>query len=133
MYCHIFMNHSVLCTLFNLSRGDLEQANAPELLYYGDKTTRQFRRCCVADQAAGLRSCRKMAQAFTVYKYAFAADSGPPFDGCLGTLYLDVCSASTVINDTFRLLQCESKKGCHPIHGYNFVNSSSICKILSLL
>jgi len=27
----------------------------------------------------------------------------------------------------------ESKKGCHPIHGYNFVNSSSICKILSLL
>ena len=20
-------------------------------------------------------------------------------------------------------LQCESKKGCHPIHGYNFVNS----------
>jgi len=104
MYCHIFMNHSVLCTLFNLSRGDLEQANAPELLYYGDKTTRQFRRCCVADQAAGLRSCRKMAHAFTVYKYAFAADSGPPFDGCLDTLYSDVCSASTVINDTFGLL-----------------------------
>ena len=25
------------------------------------------------------------------------------------------------------------KKGCHPNHGYNFVNSSSICKILSLL
>jgi len=21
------------------------------------------------------------------------------------------------------VLQCESKKGCHPIHGYNFVNS----------
>ena len=28
---------------------------------------------------------------------------------------------------------CESKKGCHPNHGYNFVNSWSICKILSLL
>jgi len=27
----------------------------------------------------------------------------------------------------------ESKKGCHPNHGYNFVNSWSICKILSLL
>jgi len=27
----------------------------------------------------------------------------------------------------------QSKKGCHPNHGYNFVNSSSICKILSLL
>ena len=25
------------------------------------------------------------------------------------------------------------KKGCHPIHGSNFVNSWSICKILSLL
>jgi len=25
------------------------------------------------------------------------------------------------------------KKGCHPIYGYNFVNSWSICKILSLL
>jgi len=25
------------------------------------------------------------------------------------------------------------KKGCHPNHGYNFVNSWSICKILSLL
>jgi len=31
------------------------------------------------------------------------------------------------------LLHCESKKGCHPNHGYNFVNSWSICKILSLL
>jgi len=27
----------------------------------------------------------------------------------------------------------KSKKGCHPNHGYNFVNSWSICKILSLL
>jgi len=27
----------------------------------------------------------------------------------------------------------ESKKGCHPKHGYNFVSSWSICKILSLL
>ena len=27
----------------------------------------------------------------------------------------------------------ESKKGCHPNHGYNFVNSWCICKILSLL
>ena len=26
-----------------------------------------------------------------------------------------------------------SQKGCHPNHGYNFVNSWSICKILSLL
>ena len=25
------------------------------------------------------------------------------------------------------------KKGCHPNHGYNFVNSWSICKLLSLL
>jgi len=25
------------------------------------------------------------------------------------------------------------KKGCHPNHGYNFVNLWSICKILSLL
>ena len=31
------------------------------------------------------------------------------------------------------LLHRESKKGCHPNHGYNFVNSWSICKILSLL
>ena len=30
-------------------------------------------------------------------------------------------------------LHCEPKKGCHPNHGYNFVNSWSICKILSLL
>ena len=30
-------------------------------------------------------------------------------------------------------LHRESKKGCHPNHGYNFVNSWSICKILSLL
>ena len=30
-------------------------------------------------------------------------------------------------------VQCESKKGCHRIHGYNFVISSSICKILSLM
>jgi len=26
-----------------------------------------------------------------------------------------------------------SQKRCHPNHGYNFVNSWSICKILSLL
>jgi len=26
-----------------------------------------------------------------------------------------------------------SQKGCHPSHGYNFVNSWSICKILSQL
>ena len=32
-----------------------------------------------------------------------------------------------------RLLRRESKKGCHPNHGYNYVNSWSICKILSLL
>jgi len=31
------------------------------------------------------------------------------------------------------VLHRESKKGCHPNHGYNFVNSLSICKILSLL
>jgi len=31
------------------------------------------------------------------------------------------------------VIHCESKKGCHPIHGYNFVNSWSISKILSLL
>jgi len=30
-------------------------------------------------------------------------------------------------------LHSESKKGCHPNHGYNFVNSWWICKILSLL
>jgi len=30
-------------------------------------------------------------------------------------------------------LHHESKKGCHPNHGYNFVNSWSICKLLSLL
>jgi len=38
-------------------------------------------------------------------------------------------------------VQCDSlvittpwvKKGCHRNHGYNFVNSGSICKILSLL
>jgi len=30
-------------------------------------------------------------------------------------------------------VHCESKKGCHPNHGYNFVNSWWICKILSLL
>jgi len=29
-------------------------------------------------------------------------------------------------------LHCESKR-CHPNHGYNFVSSWSICKILSLL
>jgi len=34
---------------------------------------------------------------------------------------------------TARHLHRESKKGCHPNHGYNFVNSWSICKILSLL
>jgi len=26
-----------------------------------------------------------------------------------------------------------SQKGCHPIHGYDFVNSWSVCKILPLL
>ena len=30
-------------------------------------------------------------------------------------------------------LHRESKKGCHPNHGYNFVSSWSICKIISLL
>jgi len=35
-------------------------------------------------------------------------------------------------SSTFQLHR-ESKKGCHPNHGYNFVNSWSICKILSLL
>jgi len=30
-------------------------------------------------------------------------------------------------------LHRESKKGCHPNHGYNFANFGSICKILSLL
>jgi len=25
------------------------------------------------------------------------------------------------------------RKGCHPTHGYNFVNSWSICKMFSLL
>jgi len=30
-------------------------------------------------------------------------------------------------------LHCESKKGCHPNHSYNFVISWWICKILSLL
>jgi len=32
-----------------------------------------------------------------------------------------------------RKLPWVKKKGCHPIHGYNFVNSWSIYKILSLL
>jgi len=31
------------------------------------------------------------------------------------------------------ILHRESKKGCHPKYGYNFVNSWWICKILSLL
>ena len=35
--------------------------------------------------------------------------------------------------DLYDWALCESKKGYHPIHGYNFVNSWSICKILSLL
>jgi len=35
--------------------------------------------------------------------------------------------------DSQKSLHCESKKGCHPNHGYNFVNSWSFCKILSLL
>jgi len=30
-------------------------------------------------------------------------------------------------------LHGESKTGCHPNHGYHFVNSWLICKILSLL
>jgi len=30
-------------------------------------------------------------------------------------------------------VHCESKKGCLPNHGYNFVNSGWISKILSLL
>jgi len=30
------------------------------------------------------------------------------------------------------VLHRESKKWCHPNHGYNFVSSWSICKILSL-
>ena len=37
---------------------------------------------------------------------------------------------AALLHDT---LHRESKKGCHPNHGYNFVNSWSICKILSLL
>ena len=32
-----------------------------------------------------------------------------------------------------RFYTVSQKKGCHPNHGYNFVNSWSICKILSLL
>ena len=32
---------------------------------------------------------------------------------------------SSDVSDTipFELIHCESKKGCHPMHGYNFVNS----------
>jgi len=33
----------------------------------------------------------------------------------------------------FWTLHRESKKGCHPNHGYNFVNSWWISKLLSLL
>jgi len=36
------------------------------------------------------------------------------------------------LNDIAQLHR-ESKKGCHPNHGYNFVNSWWTCKILSLL
>jgi len=32
-----------------------------------------------------------------------------------------------------KYIHCESKKGCHPNYGYNFVNSWWICRILSLL
>jgi len=39
---------------------------------------------------------------------------------------ISLCNASSVIHR-------ESKKGFHPNHGYNFVNSWWICKILSLL
>jgi len=39
------------------------------------------------------------------------------------------CSKTTVISSSTLWV----KKGCHPNHGYNFVNSWSICKILSLL
>jgi len=35
-----------------------------------------------------------------------------------------------MVQDIYTVSQ---KKGCHPNHGYNFVNSWSICKILSLL
>jgi len=36
-------------------------------------------------------------------------------------------------NSFSKNIHCELKKGCHPNHGYNFVNCWLICKILSLL
>jgi len=37
------------------------------------------------------------------------------------------------VSDTVQDIYTVSQKGCHSNHGYNFVNSWSTCKILSLL
>jgi len=55
---------------------------------------------------------------------------------CVKTLHKSRHGRSTVIVPTQTDTQPTTpwiKKGCHPNHGYNFVNSWSICKILSLL
>ena len=53
------------------------------------------------------------------------------FDGGKGRKKMLILILSHDIN--IQEVHCESKKGCLPNHGYNFVNSGWISKILSLL
>jgi len=41
----------------------------------------------------------------------------------VNALPLEVVNLFYTVIRTKVTLHCESKKGCHPIHGYNFVNS----------
>jgi len=47
--------------------------------------------------------------------------------------HLEFVSQITLSSQRQLELHRESEKGCHPNHGYNFVNSRSISKIPSLL
>ena len=90
-----------------------------------------------AAQMCKLQSIMSSGRKRLIHQYTVSKKNVPPLD-CYN---FETCEWILIFfgrNVTDRVsnqttLHCESKKGCHPNHGYNFVNSWSICKILSLL
>ena len=85
-------------------------------------------RSVTARQASSGREPNFAALSTGHHLYSAGRPSGWALAHILVVLYCIVWYTLRIVS-----LHCESKKGCHPIHGYNFVNSWSICKILSLL